>query len=216
MPKPYAVTIEIPKLTEKDWEKLIAELNAQAVFAAKLLAGEIPQDIETAFTKAGCRCSQSYGRKSRRTVLARTTRTHVSTSRRCTTCSARNLTATRSCCSVFGARNARWSAGCFRRPARNRKSRSQHRNRRTRPNRCRRTPRRSWTGAPHPADVRGDVRVPPVSAVGPKRLGGFPFWRGMDRFLDAIAPTYSVAAQRGLALFEADDAPSLDTAPEKN
>ena len=53
MPKPYAVTIEIPKLAEEDWEKLIRELNAQAVFAAKLLAGEMPQDIETAFTKAG-------------------------------------------------------------------------------------------------------------------------------------------------------------------
>jgi uncharacterized Zn finger protein len=52
-PQPYAVEITIPKLGERDWEKLVAELNSQAVFAAKLLAGEMPQDIETAFTKAG-------------------------------------------------------------------------------------------------------------------------------------------------------------------
>ncbi|MBX7106559.1 MAG: SWIM zinc finger family protein, partial [Gemmataceae bacterium] len=52
-PQPYKVSIEIDRLGDKDWEKLITELNTQAAFAAKLLAGEMPQDIEAAFTKVG-------------------------------------------------------------------------------------------------------------------------------------------------------------------
>ena len=35
----------------------------------------------------------------------------------------------------------------------------------------------------------------------PKRLGNFPFWRGEERFLDAITPVYTQASPRGLELF---------------
>ncbi len=49
-----------------------------------------------------------------------------------------------------------------------------------------------------------------VAALGtpavPKRLGAFPFWRGKERFLDALVPHYGAAARRGLAVFEAETA----------
>lgn len=35
-------------------------------------------------------------------------------------------------------------------------------------------------------DPWGEVRVPPVAAALPRRLGGFPFWRGMEDFLEAM------------------------------
>lgn len=34
--------------------------------------------------------------------------------------------------------------------------------------------------------------------------GEFPLWRGADRVLEALTPTYYASAQRGLALFESE------------
>src|SRR6266446_7277574 len=51
-PKPYHITIQVKALTGKDWEKLTESLGHQALFAAKLLAGEMPKDIEKAFQEA--------------------------------------------------------------------------------------------------------------------------------------------------------------------
>jgi uncharacterized Zn finger protein len=51
-PRPYDVTIEIKPLTDGQWEQVTDALAQQAIFAAKLLAGEMPQDIETAFDAA--------------------------------------------------------------------------------------------------------------------------------------------------------------------
>src|SRR6516225_9973543 len=48
-PKPYDVTIQVKSLAEKEWAKVIEALSGQAIYAAKLLAGEMPQDIENVF-----------------------------------------------------------------------------------------------------------------------------------------------------------------------
>src|SRR5262245_35383227 len=48
-PTPYNVTIEVKTLTPAEWNKVVQRLATQAVFAAKLLAGEMPQDIEDVF-----------------------------------------------------------------------------------------------------------------------------------------------------------------------
>jgi uncharacterized Zn finger protein len=50
---PYKVTIQVEPLSDAQWEKVIDALAGQAVFAAQLLAGEMPQDIEEAFATAG-------------------------------------------------------------------------------------------------------------------------------------------------------------------
>jgi uncharacterized Zn finger protein len=52
-PKPYDVTIEMQALAAAQWAQAIDALARQAIFAAKLLAGEMPQDIESAFEAAG-------------------------------------------------------------------------------------------------------------------------------------------------------------------
>ncbi len=51
--QPYDVTVAIPQLSAKTWEKVFDSLAQKAVFAAKLLAGDMPQDIEEAFYAAG-------------------------------------------------------------------------------------------------------------------------------------------------------------------
>ncbi len=50
---PYQVTIKVRPLMAAEWKRLAAELSRQAIFVARLLAGEIPQDIEKAFSEAG-------------------------------------------------------------------------------------------------------------------------------------------------------------------
>jgi uncharacterized Zn finger protein len=50
---PYKVKLEIPPLADEQWERAINAMAEQAIFAAKLLAGEMPQNIEEAFTAAG-------------------------------------------------------------------------------------------------------------------------------------------------------------------
>ncbi len=51
-PKPYSVRIELKPLSEKDWDKVTDAMAAQAVFAARLLSGEMPNNIEEAFGEA--------------------------------------------------------------------------------------------------------------------------------------------------------------------
>ena len=51
-PSPYKVQIEIKPLSDKDWEHVADAMAEQAIFAAKLLAGEMPQNIEEAFAAA--------------------------------------------------------------------------------------------------------------------------------------------------------------------
>ena len=51
-PKPYKVEIKMVEISDKDWEKVADAMAEQAIFAAKLLAGEMPEDIEEAFKTA--------------------------------------------------------------------------------------------------------------------------------------------------------------------
>ncbi|MFQ5730271.1 MAG: SWIM zinc finger family protein, partial [Waddliaceae bacterium] len=50
--KPYRVVIETSMLSEEAWRQVIELLTTQAVYAAKLMAGEMPTDIETIFDKS--------------------------------------------------------------------------------------------------------------------------------------------------------------------
>ena len=212
-PTPYAVTIKIPQLGDKDWEKLVVELNSQAVFAAKLLAGEMPQDIETAFTKAGlslfpkslkeietdCSCpdwsnpckhiaavyyliGEEFDRDPFLLFRLRGTDRERICGRLSPTPSAKAGPAEKPLEPVATPEPLPGDAAAF------------------------------WASPSLPADLCGEVRRPPVSAAGPKRLGGFPFWRGTDRLLEALTPTYSAAAQRGLALFESESSSPADGA----
>jgi uncharacterized Zn finger protein len=52
-PAPYKVQIEINPLSNKEWDKVADAMASQALFAAKLLSGEMPQDIEVAFKQVG-------------------------------------------------------------------------------------------------------------------------------------------------------------------
>jgi len=52
-PKPYDVRIQLNPIAEHDWDKVTDAMASKAIFAAKLLSGEMPLDIEDAFSEAG-------------------------------------------------------------------------------------------------------------------------------------------------------------------
>jgi uncharacterized Zn finger protein len=48
-PQPYKVEIRLKTLSDKDWDEVTEAMASQAIFAAKLLGGEMPNNIEEAF-----------------------------------------------------------------------------------------------------------------------------------------------------------------------
>jgi uncharacterized Zn finger protein len=51
-PSPYKIKIQITPLSDAQWERVFDALAEQAIFTAQLLAGEMPQEIESAFEAA--------------------------------------------------------------------------------------------------------------------------------------------------------------------
>ena len=51
-PTPYKIAISVGQLTNQEWERVLTALAGQAIFAASLLNGEMPPDVETAFKAA--------------------------------------------------------------------------------------------------------------------------------------------------------------------
>jgi uncharacterized Zn finger protein len=51
-PTPYNVMIKLSRLDDRQWARALDAIAEQAIFAAKLLAGEMPQTIEEAFAAA--------------------------------------------------------------------------------------------------------------------------------------------------------------------
>ena len=51
--RPYRVDVELEHLDDEQWEKVVDVLAVRAHFAARLLSGEMPEDIEEAFQAAG-------------------------------------------------------------------------------------------------------------------------------------------------------------------
>jgi uncharacterized Zn finger protein len=49
---PYNVMIKVRPLQESEWKRIAEQLSTQAIFAAKLLAGEMPPEIEGVFRDA--------------------------------------------------------------------------------------------------------------------------------------------------------------------
>jgi uncharacterized Zn finger protein len=52
-PEPYLVTIKVRPLTAAQWRAVELRLAGQALFRARLLAGEMPQEIEQVFADCG-------------------------------------------------------------------------------------------------------------------------------------------------------------------
>ncbi|MDR5695617.1 MAG: SWIM zinc finger family protein [Armatimonadota bacterium] len=201
-PKPYEVAIEMKVLSNAGWKRVLQTLSKQARFAAKLLAGEMPQDIEEVFKQAGVSLFPER---------LRDLKTNCSCPDWSNPC--KHIAAVyyllgeefdRDPFLLFTLR------GMDREELLGLLSRTGQRSAAPLPDagEAIRQPEplpleatQFWSGGSLPEDLFGEVQVLHAPAALPKRLGSFPFWRGEVRFLEAMEPIYTQASTRGMELF---------------
>jgi uncharacterized Zn finger protein len=205
-PQPYKISIEIKPLSTAQWQKVLETLAGQALYTAKLLAGEMPQDIEEIFQKAKI---SLFPEKLRDLV---------------TDCSCPDWSnPCKHIAAVYyliGEEFDRDPFLLFRLRGLDRDELllqlgSQVTSEKQTTKAIRASPGGRplnveplpadpalfWNPPALPADIHGSVSVPRVSAALPRRLGHFPFWRGSEHFLDTLEGVYRNAAGRGLEVF---------------
>jgi uncharacterized Zn finger protein len=203
-PKPYDVTINVKELTDKEWSTAIDALGSQALFLAKLLAGEMPQDIEKVFDDAGVSLFPAH---------LDDLETECSCPDYSNPC--KHIAAVyyllgeefdRDPFLIFKLRGldrekllARLQEAA---PAAAGDSVAEDRARPPSAGEPLPTdPTVFWQVGEMPADLFEGYQAPPMTGAWLRRLGGFPFWRGRERFLDALLPIYRQAGETGLQVF---------------
>ncbi len=201
---PYQVSIQLETLADKDWDKLLHALSGQALFVARLLSGEMPQDIETVFDQAGL-------------SLFPHKQADLKTSCSCPDYSnpCKHIAAVyyligeefdRDPFLLFQLRGLGRDELLARlndlnqpaaAPEPDLESAVPESEKEPLPA----APEAFWSMGSLPDDLYGEVEVPRESAAWPRRLGSFPFWRGSERFLDALQTVYRSAARQGLTTF---------------
>lgn len=209
-PSPYQVAIKLKVLAAAEWQKLAAVLSQQALFTAKLLAGEMPQDIETVFTDAGLSLFPAQ---------LQDLETECSCPDWSNPC--KHIAAVyyllgeefdRDPFLIFTLRGKKredlvklLDSGMQTAQRRVKPPHSVLHNPPSEPSLPSEPLAASvsdfWDGSSLPDDLFGEVRIPPAPAALCRRLGNFPFWRGAERFLDAIEPIYTQASPHGIEIF---------------
>jgi uncharacterized Zn finger protein len=211
--QPYKVQIRLRSLTPEDWKKFTAHVAQQALIPAKLLGGEMPEDIEQAFAQVGLSLFPQRGQD------LKTDCSCPDWSNPCKHIAAvyyllgeefdrdpflifklRGMSREEFLKQLGGSRSED--------PPQVLKAKT-----RGRPQKAPVTPK-EIPGEPLPPDPKrfwegnslsdllfGEVKVPPVHAALPKRLGSFPFWRSRDPFLPAMEGIYRAASEKGLEVF---------------
>jgi uncharacterized Zn finger protein len=203
-PKPYDVKLEIKILQAADWQKLAKALSREAIFSAKLLAGEMPQDIEKAFKEAEL---SLFPEKLK----------DLKTACSCPDWSnpCKHIAAVyyllgeefdRDPFLIFKLRgmNREDLVATLSRPdkkATQRQAKPKQEPLHEDEEALTSDISKFWNGETISDDIFGEVRIPPIPAALPKRLGSFPFWRGEERFLDTMESIYAKASPVGLSTF---------------
>ncbi len=188
--KPYAVSIKVKQLSAQDWEKLAEELGRQAIFTAKLLAGEMPDEIENAFAAAGL-------------TLFPQSLNDLTTGCSCPDWSnpCKHVAAVYY---LLGEEFDRDPFLLFKLRGLERAELLEKLDVAPAPVAGSTLPAESlpeeagefWKETQLPPDFFGAARTPPVDAALPKRLGGLPFWRGETPFQEAMENLYRQTSAR--------------------
>ena len=191
-PSPYQVSIKVRPLMPTEWKKLATELSSQAIFAAKLLAGEMPRDIEQAFVQAGLSLFPEKLKE-------------ISTACSCPDWSnpCKHVAAVYY---LLGEAFDRDPFLIFRMRGmdrdefltmlgESRNAEAEHTDAaKAEPLPAR--PEEFWGAKPLPTDLSGDLSSSKSAAALPRRLGALQFWRGETPMIQALAPLYEEAARR--------------------
>jgi uncharacterized Zn finger protein len=218
-PKPYDVKLQVKTLSASDWQKLAKVLSRQAIFSAKLLMGEMPLDIEKAFKEAGL---SLFPEKLK----------DLKTACSCPDWSnpCKHIAAVyyllaeefdRDPFLIFKLRgmNREDLIAMLKKPGKKttlRKAKPKQGSPEVNEKTLTSDISKFWNGEAISDDIFGEVRIPPIPAALPKRLGSFPFWRGEERFLDTMESIYAKASPVGLSTFlgELTKSPSAPSGEE--
>jgi uncharacterized Zn finger protein len=208
-PQPYEIKLQIKTLSSADWKRLIQGLSQRAIYSAKLLAGQMPADIERVFQAEGISLFPKKGNDLK------------------TECSCPDWSnPCKHIAAVYYLLGEEFDRDPFlvfklRGMSREELVKSlQPQGKKTTGKRGRPKlpsspkaeealppdPDAFWTGRAIADDFFGEVILPPVSAALPRRLGSFPFWRGEEKFLDTMEWIYEKASRLGLDLFVGNSA----------
>ena len=208
--KPYAVQIKVKTLAAADWKKLAESLAHQAIFAAKLLAGEMPQDIEKAFEDAGlslfpgglddletqCSCPD-WSNPCKHIAAVYYLLGEEFDRDPFLIFKLRGMTREK-LVGLLGDMGKEPATNATRRePVPPETPQEPSPPAEPLPS----DPSAFWAGGSLPDGLFGEVRVPSVPAALPRRLGSFPFWRGSEPFLETIEQANAEASPRGLDAF---------------
>jgi uncharacterized Zn finger protein len=210
-PQPYKVHIQIDPLAKREWDQVIQAMAGQAIFAAKLLAGEMPQNIEEAFTAA-------------RASLFPTARTDLETDCSCPDYAnpCKHIAAVyyllgerfdedpflifqlrgRSKAQIIAALRAERSARFAAEPEPNRAPKASQ----SKPKPTERVAPLAdslemfWTAPGELESLRFTLAPAPVDAAPVKRLGEPPFWRGRPALLPQLETAYRAIGEAALRL----------------
>jgi uncharacterized Zn finger protein len=205
-PAPYKVTIQVKTLSRPQWRRAAAALSREARFAAKLLASEIPEDVEEAFEAAGL-------------SLFPERRKDLTTACSCPDWSnpCKHIAAVyyllgeefdRDPFLIFELRGMTRDElvaqlGAAQQPGASRRGQAPLREEAEAPppEPLRPDAGAFWAGGELPADPFGEVTVPGTPAALVRQLGRFPFWRGAESLVESIDPLYAQASSLGLDIF---------------
>ncbi len=207
--KPYDIFISIKTLTLAQWKKLAEVFASQAIFAARLLTGEMPENIEDAFRQLNlslfpekqddlhteCSCPDwsnpckhiaavyyLLGEEFDRDPFL------IFKLRGITREELIELMNT-----AFGGSASLSKPGDFPTSDINEEPLT--------PEPIPPDEKSFWDGGDLSDDIFGAAIIPRIAAALPKRLGNFPFWRGEKRFIETITSIYSQASKLGVDAF---------------
>ncbi len=190
-PEPYHVNIKVRPLMESEWKQVAEQLSKQVIYAAKLLAGEMPQEIENVFAGAGLSLFPEALKE-------------ISTSCSCPDWSnpCKHVAAVYY---LLGEAFDRDPFLIFRMRGMDREEfiamlgASREVDEGTaipEPEPLAITPQEFWSARMPPPDLFGDVTLTSAVAALPRRLGSIQFWRGELPLIQALEPSYQNAARR--------------------
>ena len=194
-PAPYRVTIGMKPLAAKAWGGVAKVVSGQAIFASKLLAGEMPHEIEEAFRSAS---------------VALFPERHSDLKTECSCPDWSNP------CKHIAAVYYLLGEEFDRDPFLLFKLRGMERGEfvallgespvqaeaATAPEPLPVSPAAFWAAGQLPADVIGAAPLTPAGAALPRRLGKFPFWRGNQELMEFLEPVYAQASVRAAGTLE--------------
>jgi uncharacterized Zn finger protein len=208
--KPYGVAITVKSLSGPEWNKILKALSEQVIFAAKLLAGEMPDNIEDVF-------------KEQKISLFPQKLKDLHTSCSCPDWSnpCKHIAAVYY---LIGEEFDRDPFLIFKLRGMDRDElvrglgqiNGNRKEKRRQPGSKIEEPEPAFSQAPEPLPADPDlfwrspgrdrpeekeVSIPRLSAALVKRLGSFPLWRGEEHFVESLERVYSTASSQGLDVY---------------